>query len=65
MQVLEACAWCGRVKLEEWVEEEEALRRLRSYEWDDPPSFSSSICEGCAERLVRRRETAEAEARAA
>jgi hypothetical protein len=63
--LLVACAWCERIRLDHWVEEREALRRLRTYEWPDPPSFTHSICDECVDRLARRREAGQPEAAAA
>ncbi len=64
-RLLVACAWCGRIDLDGWVEEDVALRRLRSYEWSKPPTFSHGICDDCLERVLRRREAAEVEMDAA
>jgi hypothetical protein len=61
MQLLEACAWCERIRLDQWIEPGEALRRLRTYEWPEPPQFSHVACDGCLERLVRRHAPAPAE----
>ena len=63
--VLTACAWCERIELDAWVDEEEALRALRSFEWAKPPRFTQGICDDCLERLLRRREMGELEADAA
>ena len=65
MRLFVACGWCQRVRLDGWVEEGEALRRLRTYEWPEPPGFRHAVCDDCLERLVRRREVSDAEAVAA
>lgn len=53
--LLTACAWCDRVRLgDAWVEAEDAIRRLRTYENDAPPSFTHTICESCFDDLERR-----------
>lgn len=62
--LLVACAWCERIRLDRWVEEREALRRLRTYEWHEAPSFSHSICDDCFDRVTRRREAGRIEAAA-
>jgi hypothetical protein len=50
------CAWCDRVQLANgWVEPEEAIRRLRTYEDAVPPAFTHTICECCFETVLRRR----------
>lgn len=61
-----ACAWCGRVKLDEWLDPDEAIRALRSYESPDPPQFSHGICDDCFDRVTTRRaHSAQAERAAA
>ena len=51
-----ACAWCDRVLLgHRWVEAQEAIQRLRTYENDAPPSFTHTICDPCSDNLERRR----------
>ena len=64
-RLLVACAWCGRIDLDGWVEEEVALRRLRSYEWPVPPGFTHTICDDCFECLRRKREMSRVEMNAA
>ena len=64
-QLLVACAWCSRVELDGWVAEDQALRRLRTYEWGRPPRFTHSICDECLERLLKRREMGLVEGEAA
>jgi glycine cleavage system aminomethyltransferase T len=59
-----ACAWCDRVRLgTDWAAAEDAIRRLRTYENQDPPSFTHTICDTCVEDLERRRSTATTAAR--
>ena len=65
MQLLVACAWCERIRLDGWVEAEDALRRLRTFEWPEPPSFSHGVCDNCLGELVRRREAERTEVVAA
>jgi len=55
--VLLACAWCERVDLDgHWHEQHAAIERLRTYEWERPPRFTSSICDACIGTLSRKRE---------
>jgi hypothetical protein len=65
MSVLVACAWCERIRLDGWVSAKVALRRLRTYERAEPPTFGHGMCDECLERLVRRRELSHTEAEAA
>lgn len=65
MPVLVACAWCERVRLDGWVSASAAVRRLRTYEWKEPPVFSHGICDDCLERLDGRRENDDEAAAAA
>jgi hypothetical protein len=65
MQLLVACAWCERIKLDGWVEPAAALRQLRTYEWPEPPRFSHGICDRCADGLARKRGGSEGGALAA
>lgn len=65
VQLLVACAWCERVRLDSWTESEEALRKLRTYEWPEPPRFSHGVCDDCFDQLLRRRDAARREAVAA
>ncbi|HVU76562.1 MAG TPA: hypothetical protein VHC67_03200 [Gaiellaceae bacterium] len=54
------CAWCDRVRLANgWVETEDAIRRLRTYEDAAPPAFTHTICECCFENVRRRRSSIE------
>jgi hypothetical protein len=59
MELIVACAWCGRVRLDGWVEPAEAERRLQRPE-SPTPLVSHGICDRCFDRLVRP--TAESEA---
>lgn len=55
MELLLACAWCERVKLDQWVRPEVAIRDLRTYDWRSPPSFTHGICDDClSEQLAAR-----------
>lgn len=59
MDVVVACARCGRVRLNGWLDADEAVRALRSWEWTEPPRFSHVICIDCFEELtIRRRQAA-------
>lgn len=55
MDVIKACAWCGRVRLKGWLEADEAIRVLRSYDWPEPPRFSHGICDDCFQQVMTRR----------
>jgi hypothetical protein len=54
MELIVACAWCGRVRLDGWVEPAEADRRLPPRTGSAPPLVSHGICERCFDRLVCR-----------
>jgi len=57
---LTMCAWCERVSLDDrWVEPAVAVRKLRTFEWPSPPSFTHGICPTCLEQLTGRRSRAE------
>jgi hypothetical protein len=45
---LTACASCRRIKVDErWVKAEVAIRRLRTYDWPEPPLFTQGLCDHC------------------
>jgi hypothetical protein len=44
-ETLPMCAWCDRFEVDgEWVEVEEAARRLRLFERTEMPSLSHTVC---------------------
>jgi hypothetical protein len=50
------CTLCQRIQRgNEWVEMEQAIRELRSYELDFVPQLHGVICDDCRESIVRRR----------
>jgi hypothetical protein len=58
MEVVLMCAWCGRVRMNGWVEGNEATRVLSELR---ERRISHGICDRCFEQLttVRRAERAE------
>jgi hypothetical protein len=48
------CSWCRRVAAPDWVEVEEAIRRLKLFELEEIPRVTHAICEDCGE--VMRKE---------
>lgn len=58
-ELLTACAWCERIKIgNRWIEEELAIERLRTFEWEQPPRFTHGICDPCLTALLDKRENA-------
>jgi hypothetical protein len=54
------CSLCLRVhRGSEWVAAERVIRETRSYESDTMPRFHGSICDDCADRILRQRSRAE------
>lgn len=50
---LRMCGWCDRFEVEgEWVEVEEAARRLELFERSEMPALSHGICPDCNELLL-------------
>jgi hypothetical protein len=50
------CSLCLRVlRGSEWVEAEDIIREIRSYELEAPPRLHSGVCEHCAEAILGRR----------
>lgn len=50
---LPMCAWCDRFLVEgEWVEVEEAARRLELFRRGEMPTLDHSICPECSEALL-------------
>lgn len=52
-EVVEMCGWCDRFKVgDEWVEVEEAARRLELFNRGELPALSHGICPDCNELLL-------------
>jgi hypothetical protein len=52
-EVLTMCGWCDRFEVEgEWVEVEEAAKRLGLFNRSQLPALSHSICPDCNEMLL-------------
>lgn len=52
-RLLTVCAWCERVRVAgRWLEMDDAISRLRTFEWAAPPDLTHGICEDCYERLA-------------
>ncbi len=51
--ILTMCSWCKKVKVgdEQWIETEEAVRRLGLLEDECMPRLSHGICPGCEARF--------------
>jgi hypothetical protein len=39
-----------------WVEAEQAIRKLRSFELTEPPRLKAALCDGCVRSLRARRD---------
>jgi hypothetical protein len=51
--IVEMCGWCDRFKVEgEWVEVEEAARRLDLFNRSELPAISHDICPDCIELVA-------------
>ena len=51
-----ACSICLRVRREtEWIEPEEAIRELRSFELQAPLPLAPGLCDGCSHDVAARR----------
>jgi len=51
--MLEMCGWCDRFEVDgEWVEVEEAARRLELFNRPELPAVSHGICPDCNEMLL-------------
>jgi hypothetical protein len=47
------CGWCDRFEVEgEWVEVEEAARRLELFDRPELPALNHGICPDCSEMLL-------------
>jgi hypothetical protein len=52
-EVLEMCGWCDRFEVDgEWVEVEEAARRLELFNRPELPTISHGVCPDCHEMLL-------------
>lgn len=52
-ETLTMCGWCDRFLVDdEWVEVEEAARRLRLFERPEMPRIEHDICPDCTELLL-------------
>ena len=52
-EVLEMCGWCDRFEVDgEWVEVEEAARRLELFNQPELPKLSHGICPDCNQMLL-------------
>jgi hypothetical protein len=53
---LVACSICLRVlRGSKWLDAEQVIRELRSYELESPPYLEPAVCEACAETIFARR----------
>jgi hypothetical protein len=51
-----ACSICLRVQRgSDWVDAEDVIREIRSYELDESPRLHGVVCKDCAEAISRRR----------
>jgi hypothetical protein len=52
-ELLPMCAWCDRFEVEgEWVEVEEAAKRLELFRRSELPTLDHGICPRCSETLL-------------
>jgi hypothetical protein len=52
-ETVEMCGWCDRFKVDgEWVEVEEAARRLELFNRPELPAISHAICPDCQQMLL-------------
>ena len=50
------CSLCLRVRQgSEWMEAEQVIRAIRSYELELPPRLQPAVCDSCAESIATRR----------
>lgn len=51
------CSWCNKVDVSfganDWVEVEEAVRRLRLFELVQVPQLTHGICDACLEKMIK------------
>ena len=58
--LLNTCSLCLRVRLgSDWIEAEEVIRELRSYDFPVPPRMRPALCEACSRSILERRSAAE------
>ncbi len=51
-ELLAMCSWCKRVHLDEWVEPEDAVRRLGLFAGGSVPRITHGACPVCVELLL-------------
>jgi hypothetical protein len=52
-ELLQMCAWCDRFLVDgEWVEVEEAAKRLELFRHSEMPTLDHGICPSCSETLL-------------
>jgi hypothetical protein len=52
-ETVEMCGWCDRFEVDgEWVEVEEAARRLQLFNRSELPALSHGVCPDCNEMLL-------------
>ncbi|HLP78351.1 MAG TPA: hypothetical protein VK327_15710 [Candidatus Paceibacterota bacterium] len=52
-ELIHMCSWCKKVSLPDWVEVEEAVRRLELFHSESIPRITHTICQSCSEILRR------------
>jgi hypothetical protein len=53
---LVTCSLCLRVlRGDEWIDAEQAIRALRSYDLPSPVSLAPGLCDECRDELAERR----------
>ena len=45
------CSWCKKVKAEDWVEVEVAIKKYGLFEKDSLPQITHTICNACEEKI--------------
>ena len=59
-KLVRMCGWCKRVAVPDWVEVEEAVRRLNWFEPEtEVPGVTHTICDTCANALLEELERPE------
>jgi hypothetical protein len=57
---LTICSLCLRVQRgKSWVNAEQVIHELRSYERSDLPHLRDAVCDDCVDTILRRRAEAE------
>lgn len=52
-ETLKMCGWCDRFEVDgEWVEVEEAAKRLDLFKWPELPAIDHGICPDCNQMLL-------------